>query len=139
MRVVRQGTRGVIRFSSAGLDAEAADESPEDGDNDQGGEVEGWAGLCLLDVKVLMRDANGEEPNSQGMDGSRLSDGIGGSSVEICVELEEGRRELDEGSFRSDTVSVEGNGCRDLVVWRCWDKVREGEVNLSNDVMFVAG
>ena len=103
--------------------------------------MEGWAGLCLLDVKVLMRDANGEEPNSQGMDGSRLSDGIGGSSVEICVELEEGRRELDEGSFPSDpvAVSIEGGGRCNLVVWRCWDRVREGEVDASDDSVLVVG
>ena len=85
--------------------------------------------------------ANGEEPNSQGMDGSRLSDGIGGSSVEICVELEEGRRELDEGSFPSDpvAVSIEGGGRCNLVVWRCWDRVREGEVDASDDSVLVVG
>ena len=138
--VVCQGTLGVERCSSAGFEADDKSGPAEDGDNDQDGEVEVWTGLCLLDVKVFMRDGAGEEPEeSKAGDVECLSDGSGGSSVEICVELEEGRRELDEGSFRSDTVSVEGNGCRDLVVWRCWDKVREGEVNLSNDVMFVAG
>ena len=104
--VVGQGTRGVDPCSSAGIDAGGKPEPAEDGDNDQGGAVEVRAGLSLLDVKVLMRDADGEEPEPQAVDVGRLSDGSGGSSVEICVELEEGRRELDEGSFCSDPVTV---------------------------------